>query len=73
MTNKQLTTMVIVLITMVLFMAIAMANVFNENIAQAKVLDAVDSYINTTADTGEMDEFLESPAGVEFRQYYYGE
>lgn len=33
--------------------------------------DAVSSYIEETMDTGQMDEFLESPQGKEFVKNYY--
>lgn len=37
----------------------------------SKAVHAVDSYINKTMDTGQMDDFLESPEGKTFVEYTY--
>lgn len=37
----------------------------------AKAVNAVDSYIEKTADTGEMDEFISSTDGEAFIKYAY--
>lgn len=72
MTNKELKFMILALVAVVTVLAISLLNTLDNQIAQEKAINAVVSYINETADTGQMDEFIESPDGVAFAKYAYG-
>lgn len=72
MTNKDLRQVIaalVVLLTISVLFSCHTSNVAIKNMKAQKAIEAVDAYIEKTADTGEMDEFLESPEGREYIKY----
>lgn len=69
MTNKELKRVIAVLTAILTLSMITSCNVINEYAAHKKAINAVDSYIEKTMDTGEMDEFLQSPEGQLYVKY----
>lgn len=72
MTNKQLKGIVAAMAALLAVNIIVSISILKGYESETKALAAVDSYIDKTADTGEMDEFLSSVEGSEFCKYYYG-
>lgn len=72
MTNRQLRGLVAALGALLTVSIITSYNILVGYENMAKAVNAVDSYIEKTADTGEMDEFISSMDGETFVKYAYG-
>lgn len=71
MTNRQLRRLVAALGALLTVSIITSYNILIGYENMAKAVNAVDSYIEKTADTGEMDEFISSTDGEAFIKYAY--
>lgn len=69
MTNKQLTLVCAVLTALLTVTVIMSFNILKDYENSVKAIQAVDDYINLTEDTGQMDDFLESPEGRTYVKY----
>lgn len=69
MTNKQLTMVIVALTIILAFSLITSYNILKDYEKSIKAIRAVDDYINLTEDTGQMDDFLESPEGRTYVKY----
>lgn len=60
---KQKNILIIILIILVVLLMSATTALLVKCGSQSRAINAVDNYIEETADTGQMDEFLMSPQG----------
>lgn len=69
MSNKELRLIVAALAAILTISIITSCNALKDYANYKRACNAVDSYIEKTMDTGEMDEFLESPEGQAYVKY----
>lgn len=69
MSNIELRRIIAALVVVLTLSVITSCNILKDYANHKKALNAIDSYIEQTADTGEMDEFLESPQGQAYVKY----
>jgi flagellar basal body-associated protein FliL len=60
---KQKNILIIILTILVVLLTLAITALLVKCDSQSQAINAVDNYIEETADTGQMDEFLMSPQG----------
>lgn len=69
MEHKELKRLTVVLATILTLITITSCSLLRDYTNYKKAIHAVDAYIEATMDTGEMDEFLESPEGQTYIKY----
>lgn len=69
MTNIELRRIIAALVAILTLSVITSYSILKDYASHKKAINAVDEYIEKTMDTGEMDEFLESPEGQLYVKY----
>lgn len=69
MTNIELRRIIAALAAILTLSVITSCSILKDYASHKKAINAVDEYIEKTMDTGEMDDFLESPEGQMYVKY----
>lgn len=69
MTDKDLRRVIAALVAILTLSIITSCSILKDYAYHKKAINAVDEYIEKTMDTGEMDDFFESPEGQMYVKY----